>query len=514
MTPNEAVERAVPIFAKYPVIGFAELREMLRHEGGLAHEDIDQILEFVPLAFGRGFLGDSGVSFADEYVRTDVEGRERMRKKLADEPYFREAAMYAPLVMMKMGQEAFSAVALRSSEVRAINEALHAGSALSDLVASPPVLYWKEPGPGETAPSYQRQQPPASGGEKPWWKFWSLALMALLSSRDLLACAPAPHAGERITVVEESAVIIWEPATKTQHFIRRATFEGQASDFGFLVPTPAAPALARVDDDVFRHLQEKTTPPTIRETQKRIDWTPLVALPFLIYNKSEGAATTAARAPVEVLSTQKVGGYEAAILDATDAAALNEWLAQNGYATTPDLTEWLDAYVKQRWIISAFKIDKSQAESAQTSAVRMSFATERPFFPYREPASQRDAAAPNTSRLLRIFFVGPERVNGRIGGGEPRWPGQMHWSDAVRDIELAGVKLSGTERLTAFEDFSSPRPGTDDLFFERDADQGKIVPPPNVITSTDTTWVPADAVIAPVLVLAWWWRRRIGVRRP
>src|SRR5947209_5762901 len=54
-----------------------------------------------------------------------------------------------------------------------------------------------------------------------------------------LACAPAPHAGDEIAIVEESAVIVWDPAAKTEHFIRRATFRGkEGHDFGFLVPTP------------------------------------------------------------------------------------------------------------------------------------------------------------------------------------------------------------------------------------------------------------------------------------
>lgn len=334
------------------------------------------------------------------------------------------------------------------------------------------------------------------------------AFAALLCSRDVLACAPAPHAGEFVAVVEESAVIIWEPATKTEHFIRRASFRGEARDFGFLVPTPTVPVLTRVDDGVFSHLAAKTVPATVHETRKRIDWTPLLLLPFLASSVKDGApATTAARAPVEVLSTQRVGGYEAAILDATDAAALSRWLETNGYATTPDLTAWLDVYVQQRWILSAFKIDKdASVTDAMTSAVRMSFTTERPFFPYREPASQREG--PSDSRVLRVWFVGPERVRGTIGA-DGAWPGQLFWSDALRDLELGGVSLTGNERLTAFEDHETPRPGVDDLFFVRDPDQGKVLPPPQVITETETTNVPLDVVLAPVLIGGWWWRRRV-----
>lgn len=328
------------------------------------------------------------------------------------------------------------------------------------------------------------------------------ALAILLCSREASGCAPAPRDGERVEVAEESAVIVWDPATKTEHFIRRATFRGEALDFGFLVPTPGVPALARVDDGVFGRMQQKTTRRTEYRTEKRIDWTPLLAMPFATRYKGE----TAARAPVEVLSTQSVGGYEAAILDATDAAALNEWLAGNGYATTPDLTEWLDAYVRKRWIVSAFKIDKSaDMITARTSAVRMSFTTDRPFFPYREPASQREG--PISPRVLKVWFVGPERVTGRVGDGP--WPGQMYWSEPIRDLEVGGVKVAPNARLTAFEDHATPRPGVDELYFQRDADQRELVQPPRVETTIETTRVPADLLLAPFAVAGFvWWRRR------
>jgi Uncharacterized protein conserved in bacteria (DUF2330) len=329
-------------------------------------------------------------------------------------------------------------------------------------------------------------------------------LVVLLCSREAEACAPAPHAGEFVAVSEESALIIWEPATKTQHFIRRASFRGEAKDFGFLVPTPSVPKLAAVDESVFGHLQRKTSRQIVYETRKRIDWTPLLLFPLLMRSKS-APDVTAARAPVEVLSTQKVGGYEAAILDATDAEVLNQWLADHGYDTSPDLTEWLEAYIAQRWIISAFKIDKAQSFDARTETVRMSFTTERPYFPYREPASQRTGTS--DSRRLSIWFVGPERVKGTVGANGV-WPAEVKWSDVVKDLELGGVKTTPEHRLTYFEDTSNPRPGTDDLFFARDGDQSKLVPPPHVIEQTATTHVPADVVLAPILIVGWLLRRR------
>ena len=330
-----------------------------------------------------------------------------------------------------------------------------------------------------------------------------------------LACAPAPYAGDEIAIVEESAVIVWDPATKSEHFIRRATFRGkEGHDFGFLVPTPTAPTLAEVDDAVFEKLEARTRREIVHVTRKRIDWTPLILMSYYRRENASGAA----RQPVEVLSTQKVAGYEAVVLSATDAAALQKWLADHGYASTPDLTEWLDAYVKKQWKITAFKIDAARPElAARTSAVKMSFTTDRPFFPYREPASQRRLSSENfTSRALRIWFLGPERVDGTIGDGT-FWPGILRRSDALPEplradvMSVAKLTFPPSIRMTAFIDQSTIRSGSDELFFARSAVQSAFVEPPYIERTDDTTHVPLDLVALAVIILGgvvWLIRRR------
>ena len=332
-----------------------------------------------------------------------------------------------------------------------------------------------------------------------------LLLTTIVCARPLLACAPAPHAGEAIDVVEESAVIVWDPATTTQHFIRRATFRGNARDFGFLVPTPTAPALAAIDDGIFDTLQAKTEPPVIERSRREFRWS-------LLWGTYRLANVEGARggASVNVLQTTKVAGYEAAVLDATDAGALRGWLQTHGYATTPDLEQWLEVYIRQRWKITAFKIDKTQSETdAQTQAVKMSFTTDRPFFPYREPASQRTGS--NTMRVLRVFFLGPERVYGTIGTAF--WPGLLRWSNVLDDTlraQLAkATNVAMPARLTAFIEIGS-RSGTDELFFSKAAVQSAFAPPPRIRETVNVVLIPLD-VLAPVLLLlalVFYWRRR------
>ena len=120
-----------------------------------------------------------------------------------------------------------------------------------------------------------------------------LIVMIAAATQRAIACAPAPHAGENVDIVEESAVIQWDPATKTEHFIRRATFKGTARDFAFLVPTPTTPALAEVSNDLFDTLEEKTKRQTIHKTTKKLDWTPLITLLTRFGYKGAGEAATA-----------------------------------------------------------------------------------------------------------------------------------------------------------------------------------------------------------------------------
>jgi hypothetical protein len=293
--------------------------------------------------------------------------------------------------------------------------------------------------------------------------------------------------GNRVEIAEESAVIIWDASSKTEHFIRRATFKTDAKDFGFLVPTPSKPKLAEADDSVFHELERITAPPV------------------RIHQQSSGGcsigcdAKKEAAAPgnsVSVLEEKRVAGYDAAILAATDAAALNKWLADHGYESSDVLKKWLEPYVQKGWIITAFKVAKPEGNQDQavatnvtmtagpkaapppgqgisTSAVRMSFTTDKPFYPYREPEDQRGPEAAKEKRLLRVFFISTERMEGTVGAaGE--WKATVPWSKTIQDVDRTGLlrklKMDNepfpmTWWLTEFEDRSSPRPGTDELFF-------------------------------------------------
>src|SRR5262245_47756248 len=110
----------------------------------------------------------------------------------------------------------------------------------------------------------------------------ALLLSALLTLQLGRACAPVPRPGQFVRIAEESAVIVWDEKTRTEHFIRRATFDTDAPDFGFLVPTPTKPALAEVSDSVFNDLEYFIRPKEIVRTEfAGVDFTPTLFNFFL-----------------------------------------------------------------------------------------------------------------------------------------------------------------------------------------------------------------------------------------
>src|SRR5262245_66273162 len=82
-------------------------------------------------------------------------------------------------------------------------------------------------------------------------------------------CAPAYARGMRVGITAESALIVYDEKTKTEHFIRRANFDTATPYFGFLVPTPSVPQLAEMADSTFDVLEEWTAAEIKYETKVR-----------------------------------------------------------------------------------------------------------------------------------------------------------------------------------------------------------------------------------------------------
>jgi hypothetical protein len=237
--------------------------------------------------------------------------------------------------------------------------------------------------------------------------------------------------------------------------------------------------------------------------------------------------------PVAVLAQYAdIAGFDAVVLKASDPTALRDWLEKHGYDARPMLINWVAPYVKKGWIITAFQIAKKDRPGDRLSpqAVRMSFKTVKPFFPYREPAEEREEGGDRdrklefkerqwrSPRLLRLFIVSGQRMNGELGDDKTTWPGHAVWANPLQNGQRGKLgDLLGDEApvsedawLTVLDDHSSPRPGDQDLFFTVADVQESLTRPPLTRHQTVSLELLAGLVVLLVIVLSLvlLWRRR------
>jgi hypothetical protein len=333
--------------------------------------------------------------------------------------------------------------------------------------------------------------------------------------------------GGSVRIASESALIVWDEATKTEHFIRRGSFQTDVPYFGFLVPTPTEPKLGEVPDELFTALEGWTKPEV--KIEQRIRYVSLFGV-FAVGSTADRSFKHAPQmaAGVEVLHQQRVGNLDATVLKASDKEALQKWLAEHGYDARPQVTDWLDAYIQAGWIITAFQMVKPEKKTPglDSRAVRMSFQAQQPFYPYREPIDQREGVPPHGSRFLRVFMVADGRMAGELEDKKTPWPGRPVWADRLDDTRREkitgqlGPKADPVKEgawLTVFEDSSYPRPGTAELVFSKSADESVLHRPPIIhyryVERIDPMELAGVAAVGGVGVLGgffvgWRWFRR------
>lgn len=193
---------------------------------------------------------------------------------------------------------------------------------------------------------------------------------------------------------------------------------------GFLVPTPSRPQLEESGNAAFPYLADITAPPKPQSVGLLMGCA-TVEQPVSNYARS-----------VRVIEEKTVAGYHAVVLEADSGKALVAWLQDHGYAYTPEAAAWAQPYLEKRWYMTAMKIAKDARRQSDpavaVSALRITFQTDRPLFPYREPDSSQNAAKLNVSgRLLRIYFVAESRYEGRFPSSES-WTGKVRWGGLLR----------------------------------------------------------------------------------
>jgi hypothetical protein len=195
----------------------------------------------------------------------------------------------------------------------------------------------------------------------------------------------------------QKAFLTWDPTEKVETFTVQPKFEGNALDFGMVIPTPSQPKLHEMPRDFFKHL-------AVYSIMKRRESPNSKLLP-LAFGPPPGAPLALAQAgaakadrdghaaekkpTVIVLEAGVVGSLDYKIIEASRADDLYQWLKDHKYNFSGDEAT-LNFYVQKKWLFTVMKIDTMQMKrnkdgtfAGEVTPTRFQFSSEKLIYPLK-----------------------------------------------------------------------------------------------------------------------------------
>jgi Uncharacterized protein conserved in bacteria (DUF2330) len=211
-----------------------------------------------------------------------------------------------------------------------------------------------------------------------------IVLVAVNSPPVRSACCYFSAKGKDVLQPAQKAFITWDPVEQVESFTVQPKFEGNASDFGMVIPTPSRPKLDEMPRDFFKLLAVFTIlEPMDMNKYKRFQ------MPMSARAEDSAGAGPRSKQSVRVLEAGIVGSLDYKIIVAERADDLFAWLRANRYSYAGDQST-LDFYIKKGWFFTVMKIDPLQmkrnrdgAFEGEITPTRFTFASDKLIYPLR-----------------------------------------------------------------------------------------------------------------------------------
>lgn len=281
----------------------------------------------------------------------------------------------------------------------------------------------------------------------------SATLLTAAATFCLLAAAPRGRAaccyfsalGSDVTQPAQKAFLTWDPETRMVSFTVQPKFEGNAGDFGMVIPTPNRPRLNEMPRAFFKELATFTI---------------LKAMPPGKYQKgvvsgggggamfgggmAGGGGLGGRPSTVQVLETGVVGSLDYKIVSAERADDLYDWLKENHYAYEGD-EEMLGSYLSRRWFFTVMRIDPRQMKRDGNGKFVGEVTPTRFTFRYRTLVYPLRITAPSVETTTDALFYVQAPVKMDLPG---RFSYQYQWMPTYRK----SLSLMIPERMTPVEE--------------------------------------------------------------
>ena len=191
---------------------------------------------------------------------------------------------------------------------------------------------------------------------------------------------------------EQKAVVFFSKGT--EQLIISPSYDGQASNFAWIVPVPARPKVEILKGAIFHELSKLTEPKRPK------------------FRSEKSAQSLSAPAGVTVLERKTVGAYDVSVLSATDGQALMKWLKANKYHMPDKAIGPMRSYVKQGWTFVASRIkvpaNANGLKTGTLAPLQLTFKTKQPIYPMK-----LSSANPTMFRLLVHLVLPSSEIDGK-----------------------------------------------------------------------------------------------------
>ncbi len=220
-------------------------------------------------------------------------------------------------------------------------------------------------------------------------------LALLLAPSADAACCYFSAKEKDILQPAQKVFITYDPEEKVESFTVQPKFEGNALDFGMVIPTPSKPKLDEMPRDFFKSLAIYTILKKREQPHSKLLYIlqppppapPRAAAPG-------GAAGIGGREPprkpdIKILEAGVVGSLDYKIIEAGRADDLFQWLKDNNYSYAGDEAT-LDFYIKKKWLFTVMKIDTMQMKknpdgsfAGEVTPTRFQFTSDKLIYPLK-----------------------------------------------------------------------------------------------------------------------------------
>jgi hypothetical protein len=246
-----------------------------------------------------------------------------------------------------------------------------------------------------------------------------LSLIVMEPTAAKSACCYFAAKDKDVLQPAQKAFITWDAVKKVESFTVQPKFEGNAADFGMVVPTPSQPKLAEMPREFFKELAVFT----ILE--------PMDLSKYKRFRVMQSARVMIVESSVRVLEAGIVGSLDYKIIVADRADDLYTWLKENNYSYAGDEAT-LDFYIRKGWFFTVMKIDPEQMKQkpdgtyqGEITPTRFTFSSEKLIYPLKiTQISVRD-------RTEALFYVQALHKMDLLGTFSYQFTWTPMWSNAM-----------------------------------------------------------------------------------